>query len=425
VRFAQRALSLSPLAALATGLFLGTLPTFALWSTSGLESMPACLLGFLAFERLLGDPERPRAVQAGLAAAVLALVRADGAVFALLLFGVAGATWLLERRPALLRATAVATSILVLVVALHVAWRVSYYGDFAPNTARVKAGFSAMRLERGGNYLTALLLAVPSIPLAYALSLLPSARPKKTLWLQCQAFLWVNAAYAVWPGGDFMPFGRFLLPSAPFLALLFAGFVAGSSRARPAPALAASGALVALSLLPQWDVHPIPESVRERFHFRWGEDAFRSEHERWTAMRRNALLWSDVGRALALIARPGESLIETRIGAIGYYSGLVILDGFGLVNRELEELDVQPARTTPGHDRRVPIERWLRYSPTYSQPAIVGPLEAERSLDEWNATHRGAALPWQGRGSVRLLARELPEDMGFRRGAILTVYRYE
>jgi len=426
MRFARRALGLTLPETAATGLFLGTLPTIAVWSTSGLASMPACLFGFLTFERLLGDPERPRGLQAGACGAVLGLLRADGGVFVVLVLGIAGGTWLLARRPGLLRAVLVAGAVFALAVGAHAAWRYAYYGDAVPHTARVKAGFSAMRLERGWNYLMAYLLAVTSVPLvlfAAALAALPPrGRAHGRLALQAFAFFAATAAYAVYPGGDFMPFGRFFLPAMPFLALLFALLVKAAG-AGSAPRIAALTLVpVALSLLPAFDRHAVPEAVRARFHFRWGEEDFRSEYDRWWTMERNGRQWSLVGRALGLYARPGETLLETRIGAIGYYSRIQVLDGFGLVNDVLATLDVAPRRTTPGHDRRIPIEYWLPFEPTFTQPAIKGRREVEAQQQELARTGRGFNLPWPG--PVRLEVVSLPEYQGFRRGSFLTVYRY-
>ena len=51
-------------------------PGFAAWSTSGLETMPCTLMLVWGFERLVGDPDRPRAWQAGACFAAAAWLRA-------------------------------------------------------------------------------------------------------------------------------------------------------------------------------------------------------------------------------------------------------------------------------------------------------------------------------------------------------------
>ena len=55
--------------------------------------MPTALLVFLAFERLLGDPERPRGIQAGLFGSLAGLIRADGSVWIIMLLGCAALLW--------------------------------------------------------------------------------------------------------------------------------------------------------------------------------------------------------------------------------------------------------------------------------------------------------------------------------------------
>ncbi len=219
----RRTLGLRLPGLVACGIFLVTLPPFAMWTTSGLETMATSLALFFAWERLLADPERPRGAAAGLALLAAALLRADGAVFALLLLAAGALVWILRGRPGSLgRAGVLAAAILVAGVSAHVAWRYSYYGDYLPNTARVKASFSPMRLDRGWRYLVSFLLSVPSLALLIVVSLRRFPRSLAHAWIPIAVLSTAAGAYSVWVGGDFMPFGRFLFPAVPFLALLFA-----------------------------------------------------------------------------------------------------------------------------------------------------------------------------------------------------------
>jgi len=61
------------------------------------------------------------------------------------------------------------------------------------------------------------------------------------------------------------------------------------------------------------------------------------------------------GRALAIYAEPGESIVSRAIGAMGYYSNLYIYDQYGLVNREIAFLPSEggPLQKSPGHDKEV------------------------------------------------------------------------
>ena len=136
----------------AAAIFFATLPPVVVWSTGGLASMPFTLVLFLLYERLLGNPQEPHPIQAGLLAVGLALLRTDGALWAAVILGLGAATALLARRPRLLRAVGIAASMLVAGTAVYVSWRYATYGDYISNTARVKLGFAPWMLDRGARY---------------------------------------------------------------------------------------------------------------------------------------------------------------------------------------------------------------------------------------------------------------------------------
>lgn len=60
------------------GLILAMLPPIAVWSTSGLATMPFALLFFLSYEFLIGQSTSPRVVAGGIALSLLVLARAEG-----------------------------------------------------------------------------------------------------------------------------------------------------------------------------------------------------------------------------------------------------------------------------------------------------------------------------------------------------------
>ena len=68
-------------------------------------------------------------------------------------------------------------------VAVYVTWRLSYYGDWLPNTARGRAGLSAMRLERGLYYVVSQAFTVPSVVLLLLLAPLSPSRRQLSLRL--------------------------------------------------------------------------------------------------------------------------------------------------------------------------------------------------------------------------------------------------
>jgi hypothetical protein len=348
--------------------FAATLPPLAVWATGGLATMPFALALFTVFEALAAEPERPRLRLALVAAAAAVLLRADGAWFLGALLAGLLAAGARARSGPLLRATLAAGGAAALAVLAQLLFRWSYYGELAPNTARVKVGLDGVVLERGLKYLFGLGLNVPSLLLATAaLALLVGGRrePRRPALLAVPA---ATVLYVLLVGGDFMAMGRFTVAALPFLTVAFA--LALARIPRPA-ALALGSACVALSLLAALGVQVVSLGLRERAHFRWSADRYRSELDQWRMMKDQAELWAGLGRALGRHTAEGESLIHGTIGAVGYYSPLTILDPFGLVNREPFR-DEEPARRrSPGHQRRVPLERLVDQGPTYLDAALV------------------------------------------------------
>ncbi len=375
---ASRSLSLDPAATVLAGLFFASLPPVALWATGGLATMPTALLLFGVYDRLLADPERPRGWQAGIFAALAGLVRADGTVWVLLLLGAGGLLWLTSQRRAELCAALVQTcAVLFVVVGAHVAWRYSYYGDYLPNTARVKAGFSMFRLARGLDYVVAWLLTVPSIALVLLGSLWRWRPGLREVWLPAGVVIGATLAYGIWVGGDFMPMGRFLFPAVPFIALLFAAWlgrlVAPSGRVS-LPGWSLAGALVLANVLACFDLNVVPDSWRARFHFRQ-DRAWQSELEMRAGMNQRAQEWSVLGRALGRVVEPGETMSAGAIGAMGYYSGLELYDEYGLVTPEVIAAAPPRERSSPGHDVRVDTTFFLDKHPTFAG-ALIAPSDS-------------------------------------------------
>ncbi len=360
-------------------LFVATLPPLAVWATGGLAAMPQACFLLLSFERLFGRPERPRGAQAGLAAAAAALVRADGPLLVALLLGAAILAGL--REPALRRAALVAAGLSALAVLAHLAWRYGYYGEFAPNTARVKLNPGAVTFERGLKYVGTLVASVPSLAIGLTAAALLARRPSGGAGPVAAAVLAGSAAYAVFVGGDFMAMGRFLVPALPFLGVLLALGLANTTTGR---AVAITVAAVALSLASAFDAHVVPRAWREALFFRWSAASYRTEVEQWEMMRAQSQRWSALGRALARHTTPGESLIHGTIGAVGYHSRLTILDPFGLVNREEFRAESnERERHSPGHHRRVPLTTFFAQNPTYLDAELVPRDQPRADWPRW------------------------------------------
>lgn len=366
--FLRRELRLSSTQAGAAGLVLATLPTITVWSTSGLETMPTALFVFGAFASLCRS--RPRGVRAGVLGALAALTRADGVGYVGLVGLAALLRWSATRERELLRALLRTAAIVSASLAALLLWRLSYYGDYVPNTAYLKGGFAWTRLERGWNYVALNLLTVAPLGLCLLAGLLALAGRAAGLLGSALLLVLGTLGYALWVGGDFLPFGRLLVPAAPFFVLLWIRcqerFHLGTG-AR----LLGSAALVALSALASFDRHVVPRALLERFFFRYGEAAFETELENWSKVKDFTSWWTDLGRALAKHTQPGESILLYNVGVVGYLCELTIYDMYGLTNREAARAAVLTERGTPGHDMRVPLEFFKPYDPTYLSAVLV------------------------------------------------------
>ena len=366
-RYASRWIATGPVALVGGALFLGCLPPLAVWSTGGMATMAFCAAVFWLFALTWSEPQGRWGLRVFAVGALAVLFRADGAWWVAWVLGPAlAAAWTggdKQRFKTLLRATGALAGVWV----LHVAWRHGFYGDWLPNTARAKVGISMRAAERGLNYLMHFLLVFPGVLMAL-LSLGAARRwRERKLWPTICVVLG-TALHVVLTGGDFMAYGRFLVPALPFVSLLLCAGLSGLEE-QGNRRVAAGYALVCCGLvLPAaFDADVVPARWRTAFGFRHStpQALERSEWGQWYRMRGQANEFADIGKALQHLAEPGDSVVFGAVGALGYYSGLRIYDRNGLVSREVALRDPLPQATSPGHDKTVPPEFFSRYDPTF------------------------------------------------------------
>ena len=359
--------------ALAT-LSLACFPPFAVWSTSGMATVPFALLVFVTFDRLVLRRESPDGVGGGVAGLLLALIRIEGVAWAAVILILAIVSRRLARQR-VLRPLIVFALIVGVGYALYFAWRYSYYQMPLPNTAYAKADLDAARLTRGLNYVVSHELTFLTPILIVPGSLLALRRKRLALGLPIAAMAWAFPAYAVLVTGDFMAMGRFLVPGLAFSTILLAWVLNdlwGQGRLRRGASVGVGLLAIVIALLPAWDRHLVPQSVRERFRFRFNKPAFDSEYRRWHHQAQNTRDWSKRGKALRSYAaqrRLPDQHPSYAIGGIGgtaYYSDLYIYDWHGLVTPEVarRELDPDSELRSPGHDKKVPRNYFLKHNPT-------------------------------------------------------------
>ncbi len=357
------------------GLLFATFPPLAMWSTGGLATMSVALALTGLFAALWLDPTRPR-LGLGLACAACGvLLRADGIGVVGLILATSGLVAWGSQRAALRKAVILIGVASLALFGAHAAFRLSYYGDWLPNTARAKVTLDELPETlkhgiqiRGTNYLIAFVLTFPSVVLGVLgpLLLLGRNRSQRTWVIPAVLTICGHWLYARQVGGDFMAMGRFLVPTLPLIVLVSAMLLGRVWAASRPVGVLLVGAGICVSLAPAWNHHAVPYETRVAYHFRWnhriedvksGEKRMQSEYERWHDMCVNVDHWVLVGKAMSLFTKPTESLAAGGVGAIGYYCDIYLYDTYGLTNKALM-LRPPPIKRlrSPGHDRFAPPE---------------------------------------------------------------------
>lgn len=369
-----------------TLLSLAVFPPFTVWSTSGLATVPFALVMFLTFERLILRRKGPAAVSAGIAGLVLALIRAEGAAWSILIGFVALLSWWLassgkEKKKISFRPLLIYYGITLVGTALYYAWRYTYYQEYADNIVSAKVSINLFTLGRGFDYTCVYYLTFLTPFLIFPAIFIIFGKGIRSVGIPIQGMAIAVTCYAIVVSGDFMAMGRLFIIGLPFTTLLF-GFLLNKSweqwHSRFSRIVGSSIALICLviALLPGVDVHLVPEKIRKNFHFRHNSKEFRSEFKQWRYMKDNSLNWTKLGKLLKHYASPGESLVRGPFGAVGYYSNLLIYDNYGLVTPEVVSNSV-PAENmrSPGHDKSLPFNYFLKYNPTYIFVYLAHPTE--------------------------------------------------
>ncbi|HMV66906.1 MAG TPA: hypothetical protein PKA64_08660 [Myxococcota bacterium] len=399
------------LAAASATLFLVTFPPFAVWSTSGLETMAEVGLMFATFALLATRDDDRGAALAGLAGLGLALVRTEGIAWAAVLGGLSALSRRLSGRP-IARPIAQYAATIMVPFAIYFVWRFRYYHAWVANTAVAKVHMEPVTLLRGLMYLALYALTLLT-PLALGWALPAAWRSDRKPIVLFAGLMAVGVpAYAVTVSGDYMAWFRILVPGVPFFAILLGlGWkVWADDPARRARVAPMATALAVLNLLPAFDVHLVPEAARDAVAIREKLGFFRSENQQWQAMNDHVVTWTEKGQALAQYARPGDTYVAAAIGAMGYYSDVFVYDRNGLVNREVAMQPWTGELRSPGHDKVVDRSFFFKENPTILDSEVVGGSKLRPQIRE--ALREMDANPVRDRYYPDLVEVDVPHPAG-------------
>ena len=393
---------------------LGLFPPYALWSTGGMATMAFALSTFATAYFLVLRSAGIAPYRGALAGVAMALLRTEGIAWALLIALLSIVTRRM-RGEAVWRPVAVYIAIVGTAFSVYFAWRYSYYQLLFPNPVYAKVGFSPEVALRGFRY-----VATFALTFVTPLLLLPAAgyvawrEAPKPVALALGTLSLAFPAYAAAVGGDWMPMGRFLIPGLTFGALLM-GWVVARLWEHLMPRVAVVAVVIttiAVGLLPAWNVHPVPDSVRRPFHFRYSSSYLTlTEYETWLAESNLSTDRKEEALALKAHFTSGDSIVSGAIGVLGYYSDLHIYDRNGLVDRRVAMRPRQRSRLrSPGHDVNVSTDFFYADEPTIVLYERVDGPPPSRKNPEYPLLRRVRMKAESLRKNLRLVRRRyVPE----------------
>jgi len=365
--------------ALVAPLLLAADRTYAGWCTGGLETALFTTLVVLGFSRWREEvSDRSRTPLAGIVFAVATLTRPEGAMFFVVAVAwtiVRSARGRLPWRVVVLHALS-----FVAIVGAHVAWRYSYYGLPLPNTFYCKV--NGLYWTSGLAYLLLFVRDHALVPIVFFGGLAGwlwawLARDERVDAAAPVALGFVAAqlAYVLYIGGDIYEF-RFMDVVMPLVAIgsVVAIDRVGRRASRVRNRLVLQGIAIAIALV----------GTGGRTLLALHDAASELEIDRPIAMHVERLEAQDhpqpeylaIGRWLARMKRPGDSLAIDAAGVIPYYSGLPTIDLYGLNDAFVASRDVR-RRSWPGHEKRAPPWYVRLRAPTFLVPSIGDAISTE------------------------------------------------
>ncbi len=348
-------------------------PTFIIWSTSGLATMPYAFLMIFLFYLLILDKAKNKKL-IFFAGICLSLIRFEGVFFMLFIYAISLVRN--EKRKEKI--------ILCLITAffylIYFFGRYFYYQDLFPNTTYMKVGMTLNTLKRGIDYNLMFIYMEPLAIIALCGFLLMFYKKIKYRYEIFTLYLSLFF-YSIIVGGDFMPFFRFLLPFS-VLQIIPLTFVV-QFMLKKKKLLFIFFVFMITSFFSLFNVSFFSRSFLSNFHFRLNSPNFISERDSYNFMIDNNYKRTLMYKALLPVASNRKvSMVMGGIGLVGFYTDFTMFDCYGLVNKELRNINVTELRS-PGHDKRVQREYFLKYKPDITQVYIVRNNDNGKSKIKW------------------------------------------
>jgi len=326
-------------------LVLAALAPVSLWAIGGLEGPVAMFLLTAAYAQVAlvaaAAPEvdvEAACRRAGLWFVLLALCRSEGPLWAALAVLLLALQWwraLWARDGRRWLALCWMCLPMVLVVLCHLAFRLSYYGEWVPNTAHAKLATSPYTFAAGLAYLESASRILRSLwwPALLGIFVLLVVPRLRAFAVMCLLALSLWASYIAMIGGDWYPLCRYLQASFGPLVLLAGLGLRELARRRGGQlagwALVAGCLLLAIS------------------------DARLDANDRFQTVSN----WEWRGRAVGEWLQRGFGTTQPLLGvdaagAVPFYSGLPTLDMLGLCDSTIAKTPPpRPEHVFPAHSR--------------------------------------------------------------------------
>lgn len=330
---------------------LGLSPQLRFWSFSGLEITFYTFLLVLTIVVFIGyrrGKYQPWLV--GILFGILALVRPEslGLFVVTVVYDACYGLW--ERKLNTGRLILLLLSFAVIFLPV-LAWKWWYFGYPFPNTYYAKTGAGWIQIAGGAAYVMESLKQIIKgslIPVFLAVLTFRWHFNKDRLYLI--VFLAALCGIVVLNGGDHFGYARFLVPGLPFIFALVA--IGLSEITAQLPLLNKSVLSLVIFAMTFLAWNPYKSFINEDVvPMQIGKVANKEKLEFFNNWDAGFII---MGRTLNRIAEPTDTIAVVPIGAIGYYSGINVLDMVGLVDPVIahEPFDMSYVSSwRPGHDK--------------------------------------------------------------------------